>query len=207
MGRLLGPKDRLTRREGMDLFLHSVLSKRSGTIARDFPPGQHGQNSRGKTSNYGLQLREKQKVKRIYGVLERQFRNYFERASKTKGVTGAELLSLLERRLDNIVYRSGFAVTRAQARQMVAHGAVFVNGRRVNVPSYLAYQDDEIKLKVKPERAKKIQETWNEIKDTTAKDWIQINDKDLTAKVKRLPVRTDINFPVEEQLIVELYSK
>ena len=207
MGRLLGPKDRLARREGMDLFLHSVLSKRSGVIARDFPPGQHGQNARGKTSNYGTQLREKQKVKRIYGVLERQFRNYFERASKTKGVTGTELLSLLERRLDNVVYRSGFAVTRAQARQMVAHGAAFVNGRRVNVPSYLVYADDSIQLKVKPERAKKIQETYVEIKDTTSRDWIEVNDKDLTAKVKRLPVRTDINFPVEEQLIVELYSK
>jgi small subunit ribosomal protein S4 len=207
MGRLLGPKDRLSRREGMDLFLHSVLSKRSGTIARDFPPGQHGQNTKGKMSNYGLQLREKQKVKRIYGVMERQFRNYFERASKIKGVTGAQLLSMLERRLDNVVYRSGFAVTRAQARQMVSHGAVAVNGRKVTIPSYQIETEDIVKMRVKADRAKVIQDTYTQIKDTTAKDWIQVNDKDLTAVVKRLPERADINFPVEEQLIVELYSK
>jgi len=207
MARYTGPKDRLARREGVDLFLRSVLSKRSGKIVRDYVPGEHGQNQRGKFSNYSLQLREKQKVKRIYGVLEKQFRNYFKKAAKTKGVTGAELLRQLERRLDNVVYRSGFAVTRAHARQMVNHGAIEVNGQKVDIPSFQVSAQDEIRLKVKPERAKRIQEVFTEIKETVASEWLEVQEKELLAKVSRLPERADIKFPVEEQLIVELYSK
>ncbi|MFT5206514.1 MAG: small subunit ribosomal protein S4 [Candidatus Omnitrophota bacterium] len=207
MARYIGPKNRLARREGVDLFLKSVLSKRSGQLERDFAPGQHGANTRGKQSNFGLQLREKQKVKRIYGVLEKQFRNYFKKAAKSKGVTGAELLCLLERRLDNVLYRTGLTVTRAHARQVVSHGAVKVNGRKVNIASFQVSALDEISLNVKPERAKRVQETYKEIKDSVANSWIDVNDKDLAAKVMRLPERSDIQFPVEEQLIVELYSK
>lgn len=207
MARYVGPKDRLARREGVDLFLHSVLSKRSGKLERDFAPGVHGQNTRGKQSNFGLQLREKQKVKRIYGVLERQFRNYFKKAAQTKGVTGSELLKLLEKRLDNVVYRSGLATTRAHARQMVSHGAITVDGRKVNIPSYQVSLNQVIKCKVKPERAKVIQETYEKVKDTVAHDWLEVDIKQLSSTIKRLPEREDVNFPVEEQLIVELYSK
>lgn len=207
MARYVGPKDRLARREGADLFLHSVLSKRSGKLERDFAPGMHGQNTRNKQSNFGVQLREKQKVKRIYGVLERQFRNYFKKAAQTKGVTGTELLKLLEKRLDNVVYRSGLATTRAHARQMVAHGAIMVDGRKVNIPSYQVALNQVIKCKVKPDRAKVIQETYEKVKDTVAHDWLEVDSKQLMATIKRLPEREDVNFPVEEQLIVELYSK
>lgn len=207
MARYIGPKDRLSRREGMDLFLRSVLSKRAGKLIRDYPPGVHGQTGRFRVTNFGTQLREKQKVKRIYGVLEKQFRNYFKKAARLKGVTGELLLSLLERRLDNTVFRSGLAVTRAHARQMVAHGAVQVNGRRVNIPSFQVSVSDEIRLKVKPERAKRIHETFEKVKETVARDWIEVNEKELVAKIRRLPERSDVKFPVEESLIVELYSK
>jgi len=191
----------------MDLFLRSALSKRTHAQLRDYAPGQHGQSARGKLSNYGVQLREKQKVKRIYGLLEKQFRNYFKKAAQAKGITGVELLKMLERRLDNAVYRAGLAVTRAQARQMVSHGSVTVNGRKVNIPSFQLKVDDKIGLKVKPARAKEIQEQFEKIRDAVAKQWIDVDEKQLSAVIRRYPERGDINFPVEEQLIVELYSK
>ena len=208
MGRHRGPTVRLARRFGMNLFLKEHRARLEKSIQRrDYPPGMQGQNRRIKISDYGHQLREKQKVKLIYGVYERQFRRYFREASRHPGATGQELMRILERRLDNAVYRTGFAQTRAQARQMVSHGAVWVNGRKVTIPSFQVAEMDEFKLKVKPDRAKRIQEIYKNSKESFSTKWLEINDKALSAKVTRLPERSDVDFPLEEQLIVELYSK
>jgi len=173
---------------------------------RPVPPGQHGQ-SRVKLSNYGMQLREKQKVKRMYGVLERQFRRYFVIASKTKGVTGKVLLQLLERRLDNVVFRMGLGVSRAQARQIVRHNLICVNSRRVNIPSFLVKKEDVVEAKTKESPMKKLKENLELSKDRTVPAWLEFNTEKCNAKVLRLPEKNDISDTIREQLIVELYSK
>jgi small subunit ribosomal protein S4 len=199
---------RLCRREGEKLFLKGTrcFTEKCGIAKRAYAPGQHGQN-KSKTSNYGLQLREKQKVKRIYGVLERQFRKYFKIASKTKGVTGKVLLQLLERRLDNVVFRMGLASSRAQSRQIVRHNMVQVDGHRVNIPSFLVDKDNLIMIKTGEGAQKKLRENIEINKDRTVPAWLAFDVKNMSAKVVRLPEKTDIQQPIEEQLIVELYSK
>jgi len=174
---------------------------------RAFAPGQHGESRRTKLSNYGVQLREKQKVKWIYGVLERQFRKYFEIAARTKGVTGRILLQLLERRLDNVIFRMGLAISRPQARQVVRHNFIYVNSKRVNIPSYLIDKDDVIELKAKEKAAKKIKDNMELSKDKTVPAWLEFNAAGLKAKVLRLPEKEDSDSTIQEQLIVELYSK
>jgi small subunit ribosomal protein S4 len=199
---------RLCRRQGEKLFLkgNRCTSPKCAVSKRASPPGQHGA-SRVKLSNYGLQLREKQKVKRIYGVLERQFRRYFQIASKSKGVTGKILLQLLERRLDNVVYRLGWANSRAQARQIVRHNFIFVNGKRVNIPSYLITNGNTIHVKAKENAQKKIREDMELSKDRSVPTWLQLDAKELKALIVRLPEKDDIQQQIKEQLIVELYSK
>jgi small subunit ribosomal protein S4 len=208
MARYIDAVCRLCRREGEKLFLKGTrcYSPKCGVAKRAFAPGQHGQN-RVKLSNYGLQLREKQKVKRIYGILEKQFRKYFRIASRSKGVTGKVLLQLLERRLDNVIFRLGLAVSRSQARQIARHNFVYVNSRRVNIPSYLVDKDDTVIIKAKEGPAKKLRENLEVSKDRTVPSWLEFNKNELKAKVLRLPEKGDIDATIQEQLIVELYSK
>jgi small subunit ribosomal protein S4 len=200
---------RLCRRQGEKLFLKGTRcsTEKCAVGRRAFAPGQHGEGRRQKLSNYGLQLREKQKVKRIYGVLEKQFRRYFQTASKTKGVTGKVLLQLLERRLDNVIFRMGLAISRSQARQLVRHNHVSVNGKRVNIPSYLVDKDDSVKVTTKEKALNKIKENLELSKDRTVPAWIGFNLSDMSAKILRLPEKEDMQQPIQEQLIVELYSK
>ncbi len=201
---------RLCRREQEKLFLKGTRcnTEKCAVTKRNFAPGQHGQaKTRVKLSNYGLQLREKQKVKRMYGVLERQFRKYFLIASKSKGVTGKVLLQLLERRLDNVIFRLGLGLSRAQARQFVRHNFVYVNSGRVNIPSYLVKKDDLIEIKAKEKAKDKLKDNLELSKDRTLPSWLEFDAKEFKAKVARLPEKEDIQHPIEEQLIVELYSK
>jgi len=210
MGRYIDAVCRLCRREGEKLFLKGTkcFTEKCAISRRAYAPGQHGQGRRrSKTSNYGIQLREKQKVRRIYGVLEKQFRKYFKIASKTKGVTGKVLLQLLERRLDNVVFRMGLAISRNQARQLVRHNHIYVNSRRVNIPSFLVDKDDLVQAKSKEKALIKIKENLEVSKDRTVPAWLEMDRNNLTAKVLRLPEKEDIQFPIHEQLIVELYSK
>jgi len=209
MARYINAVCRLCRREGVKLFLKGTrcFTEKCSVAKRPYAPGQHGESKRRKLSNYGLQLREKQKLKRMYGVLERQFRRYFEIASKTKGVTGKVLLQLLERRLDNVVFRMGLAISRPQARQIVRHNQVFVNSKRVNIPSFLVNTNDVIQAKTKEKAQKKIKENLEISKDRAVPSWLEFNAADLSAKVLRLPEKEDIQQQIQEQLIVELYSK
>jgi len=209
MARYINAVCRLCRREGEKLFLKGTkcFNEKCPVSKRSYAPGQHGQNKRTKLSNYGIQLREKQKVKRMYGVLERQFRRYFEIASKTKGVTGKVLLQLLERRLDNVIFRLGLAISRPQGRQIVRHNQIYVNSKRVNIPSYLVNKDDVIQLKAKEKAILKIKENLEISKDRAVAGWLEFNPAELTAKVVRLPEKEDIQQQIQEQLIVELYSK
>lgn len=211
MARYTGADCRLCRREGLKLFLKGTrcYSEKCALAKRAYAPGQHGQGGKrgGKLSNYGLQLREKQKVKRTYGVLEKQFRRYFDIASKTKGVTGKILLQILERRLDNTIYQAGFAISRDQARQIVRHGMVYVNGKRVNIPSFLIKADDSLELKGKTKALEQIRQYIKITSDHSRPKWLEIDNEKLTAKISRLPEKEDIQMPIEEQLIVELYSK
>ncbi|MCM8781083.1 MAG: 30S ribosomal protein S4 [Candidatus Omnitrophica bacterium] len=208
MARYIKAVCRLCRREAEKLFLKGT--KCSGPkcplAKRSYPPGQHGQ-LRQKLSNYGLQLREKQKVKRIYGVLEKQFRRYFRMASKAKGVTGRVLLQILERRLDNVVYRLGLGTSRAQSRQLVRHNFIYINSKRVNIPSYLIDEGDVIEVKLKENVLNKIRENIELSKDRIVPGWLEFDPKQLKAKVLRLPQKEDIPADIKEQLIVELYSK
>lgn len=208
MARYTGASCRLCRREGSKLFLKGLrcTADKCAVARRAYSPGQHGKN-KSKLSNYGVQLREKQKVKRMYGIFERQFRRYFENASRSKGVTGEQLLQQLERRLDNVVFRCGFAASRAQARQAVRHGMVYVNGRRVNIPSYPVVKDDTLEVKNKEKIRKYIHANLEMTKDRSDCDWISVNKDTLKATIQRLPERSDIAIPIKEQLIVELYSK
>ncbi|OQB09799.1 MAG: 30S ribosomal protein S4 [Candidatus Omnitrophica bacterium ADurb.Bin205] len=202
---------RLCRRQGEKLFLKGTKcnTEKCPINKRAYAPGQHGEGKgrRQKLSNYGLQLREKQKVKRTYGVLEKQFRKYFEIASRTKGVTGKVLLQLLERRLDNVVFRMGLGISRPQARQIVRHNFIFVNGRRVNIPSFLIDKDDLVQLKAKDKALTKIKDNLELSKERSIPSWIKFNAADYSAQVLRLPEKEDIQQNIQEQLIVELYSK
>jgi small subunit ribosomal protein S4 len=206
MARSLGPKCKQCRREGMKLFLKGerCLTEKCAVERRSYPPGEHGRG-RIKQSEYLLQLREKQKARRYYGILEKQFRNYYEKAAKAQGITGEALLRMLETRLDNVVYRLGFAASRAQARQIIRHGHFQVNGRRVNIPSYQVRPDDIVSLKA----GSPVEQVVRDATDLTASvaSWLQADHDNLTGKVLKLPERTDIDTPVQEQLIVELYSK
>ena len=206
MARVTDPKCRQCRREGVKLFLKGerCLTEKCAVERRSYPPGQHGRG-RIKQSEYLLQLREKQKARRYYGVLEKQFRSYYEKASRRQGITGEELLRLLEMRLDNVVYRLGFAASRAQARQLVRHGHFFVNGRRVNIPSYQVRADDIVSLRPGAAGEAAVRSAT----DLTASvaNWLQADHDNLTGKVLRMPDRDEIDTPVQEQLIVELYSK
>ena len=209
MGRYTGPSCRLCRREGMKLFLKGTkcTTPKCAIEKRSFPPGQHGQ-LRVKLSDYGIQLREKQKVKRMYGLLERQFRGYFRLAQKVKGVTGQLLLETLERRLDNVLYRMGFATSRREGREMVRHRAVLVNGRHVDIPSYRVKPGDVVKVDAKRHgQAARIKENVERTKDRQAAAWIQIDAAALQGVIIRNPQKDDIGLPIQEQLIVELYSK
>ncbi len=209
MGRYTGAVCRLCRRQGEKLFLKGTRcqTEKCAASKRAYPPGQHGQGRRQKLSNYGVQLKEKQKVKRIYGVMEKQFRKYFKIASKSKGVTGKVLLQLLERRLDNVVFRMGLGISRSQARQIVRHNLIAVNSRRVNIPSYLVDKDDLIEVKAKDKARAKIKDNLELSKDRTVPPWLEFVPADMKAKVSRLPEKGDIQQPIQEQLIVELYSK
>lgn len=208
MGKYIGPICKLCRREGEKLFLKGprCVSDKCPVSRRPYSPGQHGALRR-KLSDYGVQLREKQKVKRIYGVLERQFRIYFEKAESTKGVTGERLLEFLERRLDNVVFRLLFAMTRREARQMVANGQVYVNSRKVDRPSYLVKKSDVIQLKCKDKQRSRIKELIELSKDRGIPKWLKVDFENLKGEVIDLPKREDVGFPIKEQLIVELYSK
>ncbi|MFZ1948049.1 MAG: 30S ribosomal protein S4 [bacterium] len=206
MARYTGSKCRLCRREGIKLFLKGdrCMTTKCAVERRPYPPGEHGQRMRVRRTEYGVQLREKQKVKRIYGVLEAQFRNYFERASHQKGVTGENLLRLLELRLDNIVYRSGFAPSRDEARQLIGHGHISVNGRRVDRPSYSAKLNDVVTPR---DSIKEIAKTNLERRGTESVPWLRVSLEGLSATLVEVPSRESIPIPIQEQLIVELYSK
>jgi small subunit ribosomal protein S4 len=206
MARAIGPKCKLCRRENMKLFLKGerCLTEKCAIERRAYPPGEHGRG-RIKQSEYLLQLREKQKARRYYGILEKQFRIYYKKATKRSGITGENLLRMLELRLDNVVYRLGFAASRAQARQLVRHGHFQVNGKRVNIPSYQVSPDDVITLNEKSS-AKAVVTDATDLTASVA-PWLQADHDNLTGKVLRVPDRGDIDTPVQEQLIVELYSK
>lgn len=206
MARYTGPKNRLARREGLDLGLKTVGSKAHASLLKrlNIPPGQHGPKGRGKQSDYGEQLREKQKVKRIYGLMERQFRKYFDHAKVWKGNTGEKLLELLEQRLDNVVYRMTISPTRASARQLVSHGHVLVDGKKVNIPSFSIKAGHVISLKTKGLEIPAIKKML-EAKDTPLPQWIE--RKGPVGRVVRLPERADIKEDINEQLVVEYYSR
>ncbi|MGO9378337.1 MAG: 30S ribosomal protein S4 [Dissulfurispiraceae bacterium] len=208
MARYTGPLCRLCRREGEKLFLKGTRchTEKCGVERRKYAPGQHGQ-SRGKLSDYGLQLREKQKVRRIYGIMERQFRLYFEKASRMKGVTGEVLLQLLERRFDAVVFRMGFAANRREARQLVKHGHFLINGRSSDIPSNLLRPGDVVEVKESSRENSTIAESLSVAEHRGMPDWIQFDASALKGTFVRIPTRDEIQLPVQEQLIVELYSK
>ncbi len=207
MGRYTGPVCRLCRREGMKLYLKGdrCYSDKCAIDRRSYVPGQHGQG-RKKVSGYGIQLREKQKAKRYYGVMESQFRKYFDMAERMKGVTGENLLSILESRLDNIVYRIGLSESRKEARQLVKHGHFLVNGRKVDIPSYMAKAGDTIEVREKSKASEKFKELV-ENNQRVAPDWLEVDLEKMTAKVIGTPKKEHIDIPIAEHLIVELYSR
>ena len=209
MARYTGPVCRLCRREGMKLFLKGpkCFSEKCPIEKRNFPPGQHGKDRKPKIVGYGLQLREKQKAKRIYFTLESQFRAYYEKASRMQGVTGELLLQQLERRLDNVAFRLGFASSRRQARQIVRHGHVEVNGRKVNIPSFQVSVGDDIKIREGSKKLTVLEVSTEFASHQVAPRWLTVDHANLSGKVIALPKREDVNLPVNEQLIVELYSK
>jgi small subunit ribosomal protein S4 len=208
MARCIGSVCRLCRRENQKLFLKGdrCYTDKCAFERRGYPPGQHGQG-RIKFSEYGLQLREKQKIKRIYGLLESQFRNLFEKADRMKGVTGSNLLSMLERRLDNVAYRSGFANSRAEARHLIRHGHFAVNGTRVNIPSYLVSKGDQIEVREKSKNIARIGGALEAVKRREIPQWIELDSGSMKSRVRDLPARDDVTAPMEERLVVELYSK
>ena len=209
MARYAGPVCRLCRREAMKLFLKGerCYGEKCAIERRNVPPGQHGKGRRQRLMGYGLQLREKQKVKRMYGVLERQFRRYFEEADRQKGVTGETLLQLLERRLDNVVYRLGFAASRPQARQLVRHGHFTVNGRRADIPSFSVRAGDVVAVRASSAKNPAILYAMEEVKGRGIPEWLQLDGQALSGRLTAAPTRDQLNLPVREQLIVELYSK
>lgn len=199
---------KLCRRERQKLFLkgQKCFTEKCPLEQKNYPPGQHGISRRSKISEYGVQLREKQKIKRIYGLLETQFRNYFQKAVKQKGKTGENLIKFLERRLDNVVYRIGFASSRKQARLLINHGHFLVNGKPVNIPSYLVSVGDSVQVKEKSKKLDAIHNSLKRVKDNTY-NWISVDKATLTGKFEQIPERADIPLEVNEQLVVELYSK
>jgi small subunit ribosomal protein S4 len=209
MARYIGPVCRLCRREGMKLFLKGerCYTEKCAIEKRNFAPGQHGKTRKSKLAGYGIQLREKQKVKRIYGVLEDQFRRYFEQAERTRGITGETLLQLLERRLDNVAYRLGFATSRAQARQLVRHGHFTINGRKVDIPSFSVKPGDVVSIRQTSRTNPAIVHALEEVKGRGVPEWLSFDAGSMTGRIASLPTREQINLPVQEQLIVELYSK
>ena len=207
MARYLGPKAKLSRREGTDLLLKSARRSISDKAKFDSKPGQHGRTSGARTSDYGLQLREKQRVKRMYGILERQFRRYFEEADRRRGNTGANLLSLLESRLDNVAFRMGFASTRAEARQLVSHKAITVNGNSVNIPSYLVKAGDVIAIREKSRKQARIAEALELAKQIGFPAWVEVAADKCEGTFKKTPDRDEFASDINESLIVELYSR
>ncbi|MBK9442290.1 MAG: 30S ribosomal protein S4 [Comamonadaceae bacterium] len=207
MARYLGPKAKLSRREGTDLFLKSARRSIGDKAKFDSKPGQHGRTSGARTSDFGLQLREKQKVKRMYGVLEKQFRRYFEEADRRKGNTGANLLSLLETRLDNVVYRMGFGSTRAEARQLVSHKALLVNGKSVNIPSYMVKVGDVVAVREKSAKQNRVVEALQLAQQVGMPAWVQVDADKAQGIFKAVPDRDQFAADVNESLIVELYSR
>ena len=209
MARYTGPVCRLCRREGTKLFLKGTkcLSDRCPIEKRNFPPGMHGKDRKAKIVGYGLQLHEKQKAKRMYFTLEGQFREYYEKANRATGVTGELLIQQLERRLDNVAYRLGFAISRRQARQVVRHGHVTVNGKKVNIPSYQVNAGDEIAIRESARKLVIVEQGAQYSAQSPAPAWLEVNHENFSGRVLSLPKRKDVNLPINEQLIVELYSK
>ncbi|WP_138512526.1 30S ribosomal protein S4 [Rhodoferax bucti] len=207
MARYLGPKAKLSRREGTDLFLKSARRSIADKAKFDSKPGQHGRTSGARTSDYGLQLREKQKVKRMYGVLERQFRRYFAEADRRRGNTGANLMVLLESRLDNVVYRMGFGSTRAESRQLVSHKAITVNGSPVNIPSYMVKAGDVIAVREKSKKQNRIAEALQLAQQVGLPAWVEVNVEKAEGTFKSVPDRDQFGADINESLIVELYSR
>lgn len=206
MARYLGPTCKLSRREGTDLFLKSGVRPLESKCRAESAPGQHGQR-RGRLSDYGVQLREKQKVRRTYGVLEKQFRSYYKEAARRQGVTGENLLQLLESRLDNVVYRMGFGSTRAESRQLVSHNAILVNGQKVNIPSYQVSEGDVVSIREKSKSQLRIQSAVQIATQRGEVDWVEVDTNKLEGTFKRVPDRADLPAEINENLIVELYSK
>ncbi len=209
MARYAGPVCRLCRREGMKLFLKGerCYAEKCAVERRNVPPGHHGKGRKAKLQGYGLQLREKQRVKRMYGVLERQFRRYFHEADRRKGITGETLLQLLESRLDNVVYRLGFATSRPQARQLVRHGHFLVNGRRADIPSHSLRAGDRVSVKARSASNSSIAYAREEVKGRGIPEWLELGADGQEGRFAAVPTREQLNLPVQEQLIVELYSK
>jgi small subunit ribosomal protein S4 len=208
MAKYIGPKCKLMRREGADLGLKSARRAVDTKCKIDNPPGMHGAGTRKpRQSDYGLQLREKQKLRRIYGILERQFRNYYKEASRLKGSTGENLLQLLEARLDNVVYRMGFGSTRAEARQLVNHKAIMVNGATVNIPSYVVTADDVVSVREKSRKQARIAEALALAEQMGLPGWVEVNSGKFEGVFKAVPERSDLPPDINEQLVVELYSK
>ena len=206
MARYLGPKSKLSRREGRDLLLKSGIRSYESKCRSETSPGQHGRR-RGRISDYGIQLREKQKVRRLYGVMEKQFRNYYKSAARKKGVTGNNLLQLLESRLDNVVYRLGFASTRAEARQLVSHKGVAVNGATINIPSYQLSSGDLISLRDKTKNQKRVKEAMDISSSRPECEWLEVNKTDFSGVFSSAPEREFLDSDINENLIIELYSK
>ena len=207
MARYLGPKAKLSRREGTDLYLKSARRPIGDKAKFDSKPGQHGRTSGSRTSDFGLQLREKQKVKRMYGVLERQFRRYFEEAERRRGNTGTNLLTLLESRLDNVVYRMGFGSTRAEARQLVSHKSITVNGQVVNIASYMVKAGDVVAVREKAKKQLRVTEALKLAESIGLPAWVEVNASKLEGVFKKTPDRDEFGAEIKEALIVELYSR
>ncbi len=206
MARYLGPKCKLSRREGTDLLLKSRGKSLDGKCKIDQRPGQHG-TKRTRSSDYALQLRAKQRIRRIYGILEKQFRNYYRKADLKKGSTGENLLNLLEGRLDNVVYRMGFAATRAEARQMVSHKSITLNGKLTNIPSFQVAPGDTVSVREKAKKQQRIQDALTVAEQYGFPSWVDVNSKEMSGIFKSLPDRADLGSDINEQLVVELYSK
>jgi len=206
MARYLGPKCKLSRREGTDLLLKSRGKSLDGKCKLDQRPGQHG-TKRTRSSDYALQLRAKQRIRRIYGILEKQFRNYYKKADLKKGSTGENLLNMLESRLDNVVYRMGFAATRAEARQLVSHKSVLLNDQLTNIPSYQVNPGDVVSIREKAKKQQRIQDAITVTEQYGFPAWLEVNSKELSGVFKSLPDRADLGSDINEQLVVELYSK
>ena len=208
MARYRGSECRLCRREGLKLFFKGdrCYTEKCAFERRGYAPGEHGQ-ARKKHSDYGVQLREKQRLKRMYGLLEKQFKGYFERADRMKGITGSNLLMLLERRLDNVVFRLGFAPSRNDARQLVRHSHFLVNGKKVNIPSYMVKKDDVVELREKSRKVLPILDSLETVARRGIPGWLELEKETFKGVVKAIPTREDITMPVQEQLVVELYSK